>query len=110
MRSSSSCCDGAADRVDSLPARSPAHLAGAFARHAARRLLHGAQPQLQNNRGQTAASLAARYGRPAGLGVLFRADASLVEARDGCGRTPIHWAVVSAHTPTLKYVRRVRAP
>ena len=67
-------------------------------------LLHGALPTSQNEAGQTAASLAARYGRPSGLGVLFRHDATLVNACDGVGRTPLHWAVVSSHTPTVKYV------
>ena len=67
-------------------------------------LLHGAFPTSQNEAGQTAASLAARYGRPSGLGVLFRHDATLVNAPDGVGRTPLHWAVVSSHTPTVKYV------
>ena len=67
-------------------------------------LLHGARPTIQNNEGETAASLAARYGRPAGLGGLFRADPFLVESIDGRGRTPLHWAVVSRHAPTVKYM------
>lgn len=67
-------------------------------------LLHGANPLLQNGAGENGASLAARYGRPAGLGVLFRANAALVEASDGRGRTPMHWAVCSRHAPTVKYL------
>ena len=67
-------------------------------------LRHGAKTELRNAEGQTAASLAARYGRPAGLGVLFRSDGSLVESRDGLGRTPLHWAAVSSHAPTVKYL------
>ena len=67
-------------------------------------LRHGAKTEMRNAEGQTAASLAARYGRPAGLGVLFRSDSSLVESRDGLGRTPLHWAAVSSHAPTVKYL------
>lgn len=75
-----------------------------FAELAELLLLHGAQPRLHNAEGQNAASLAARYGRPASLGTLFRADASLVEATDELGRTPLHWAAVSGHVPSMKYV------
>ena len=67
-------------------------------------LLHGARTELRNHQGETAASLAARYGRPASLGALFRADPSLVESTDGAGRTPLHWAAVSRHAPTVKYL------
>ena len=67
-------------------------------------LLHGAQAGVRRNDGMTAVSLAAQYGRPAALGAFFRADAALVEASDGVGRTPLHWAVLSRHPPTVKYI------
>lgn len=68
-------------------------------------LLHGASPHAKKQEGgQTAISLAAQYGRPAALGALFRADAALVEAVDGHGRTALHWGVVSQHTPSVKYL------
>ena len=67
-------------------------------------LLHGASATLQNSQGQSSVSLAARYGRPAAIGTLFRADAALVRAQDGEGRTALHWAVCSEHIPTVKYL------
>ena len=67
-------------------------------------LLHGANPRTPKDGGQTAVGLAAQYGRPAALGALFRADASLVEATDGTGRTALHWGVLSQHAPTVKYL------
>ena len=67
-------------------------------------LLHGADARLKRADGQTAVGLAAAYGRPASLGALFRADPSLLEARDGAGRTAFHWAAASRHETTLKYL------
>ena len=67
-------------------------------------LLHGANVDLHNKDNTTAIGLAARYGRPGALGALFRANASLVEARDNRGRTAMHWAVLSKHAPTVRYL------
>lgn len=68
-------------------------------------LLHGANPQAEQAAGQTAAALAAQYGRPSALGTLFRHDASLVDhASSKDRRTALHWAVLSNHVPTAKYL------
>jgi hypothetical protein len=67
-------------------------------------LLHGADPLLEQRQGQNSIGLAALYGRPAILGTIFRADPSLVVSVDSKGRTPLHWAVASKHTPTVKYI------
>ena len=67
-------------------------------------LLHGAKPLLRNREALSCVSLAARYGRPGALAVLFREDGALVESRDGLGRSPLHWAVCSKHLPTVKYM------
>ena len=67
-------------------------------------LLHGACARMVRDGGQNSVSLAAQYGRPASLGALFRADSALVHETDGLGRTVLHWAVVSQHSPTVKYV------
>ena len=50
-----------------------------------------AEPE-RTQEGMNAVGLAAQYGRPASLGAFFRADASLVDARDRRGRTALHWA------------------
>ena len=67
-------------------------------------MMHGASPSLCRADGKSVVGLAAEYGRPAALGTFFRADPSLVEFRDGLGRTPVMSAVSSRHTPTLKYM------
>ena len=67
-------------------------------------LLAGADPTLCRLDGKHAIGLAAEYGRPAALGAFFRHDRKLVEARDAFGRTAVLSAVISRHTPTLKYV------
>ena len=67
-------------------------------------MLHGASPRHNKKDGMNAVGLAALYGRPAALGAMFRADATLVNERDDRGRTAMHWAVVSAHAPTVRYL------
>lgn len=67
-------------------------------------LLHGANPMKCRLDGKNAIGLAAEYGRPAALGAFFRHDNTLVECRDTGGRTPLLCAVMSRHTPTVKYM------
>jgi len=67
-------------------------------------LLHGARPMQQQHDGRAAPGLAALFGRPAAIGAFLRADPTLLTAKDGCGRTLLHWAVASQHVPTLKYL------
>jgi ankyrin repeat protein len=67
-------------------------------------LLHGASPLTTRADGESAHTLAALYGRPAALGAFFRHDATLVEARNGLGRTPLHNAVTLRHLITIKYL------
>ena len=67
-------------------------------------LLHGARPMQQQHDGRAAPGLAALFGRPAAIGAFLRADPALLTAKDGGGRTLLHWAVASQHVPTLKYL------
>uniref|UniRef100_A0A7S3NPX2 Uncharacterized protein n=1 Tax=Aureoumbra lagunensis TaxID=44058 RepID=A0A7S3NPX2_9STRA len=103
-------CHGAdANRADAL-GRTPLHLCafGGNAKTARLLLLAGANPNKKDfKRGATPAHYAAAFARLDMIRLLIlasrqRDDKGLVNARDSLGRTPLHWAALSAHRPWAK--------